>query len=492
MLKNKIIGFVLTVLLVLTTPGCSFSGLSDNDLLQPPKATGEKAEIQNLIESSTNGDYKLKYPQSGDYRSAIIMQDIDADGENEAIALYKNTKDSSTINIMFMNKLGSKWATIGSFSNGNSDVDRLYFGDIDNDGVNEIIVGWSSYLSGAGGNQITMYRCTNDTVSEVVVNADTAYTDMVFMDITNDGINDLVVLTGAVENTGQGMDARLYSCCVNNEEFALVSEIQMNPNIVSCSQIIQGYVKKNCNGIFIDGNTSNLNEQITQVIYYSSEKRSLINPLDIPQTDGGVKNITQRSTASVCNDIDNDGITEVPCSFVPTLYDDALTPCPITKWYKIVSDDGKTTEVMQTVASYFDGFYFILPESWKNKIVAVNENTSRTTTFYEIDKIVNEELKATEEIIYDSTESVSTIGTQPAEQEPKNNKMVVVTLEPVLTIKVFSAKDWKNEAATKISEGYTVLEEETDLVYTCKLGNSVNSEINLSTDQVSANFKLIN
>ena len=89
-------------------PGCSFVGMSDNDLLKPPKATGEKAEIQKLIESNAGVNYSLVYPQSGDYRSAIIMQDIDGDSADEAIAFCKTGKNSLNINIMFIKKVADK------------------------------------------------------------------------------------------------------------------------------------------------------------------------------------------------------------------------------------------------------------------------------------------------------------------------------------------------------------------------------------------------
>ena len=483
MLYKRIIGTIASVLLAVLCTGCSFSGLSDNDLLQPPKATGEKAEIQGLLEVTTNGDYTLKYPQSGDYRSAIIMQDLNSDGDDEAVAFYRNKKDSSAINIMFMDKVAGKWASVGTFSNANSDVDRIYFGDIDSDGINEAIVGWSSYLT--GGSQVTMYKYKEGSVSEVIVNDDTNYADMVFMDITNDGVSDLIILTTATENdTGKSTSlARLYSSCAN-KKFSRVSEINTNPNVVSYSQIMQGTVSDGVNGLFVDGNTSSLGELITEVIYYSSQNKSLVSPLDVTQNDGTVTNVTQRVTSSVCKDIDEDGIIEVPSQFTPILTDDKLTPCPITKWYKIDADRGEMKQTIQTIASYFDGFYFILPDNWKNHVVAVNDNTSRTTTFYCIKEVVKE----------DNSETPTEAATVPElDSDKADNTVTAVETEkqPVLTIKVFSEKDWKNDGAARLSDGYSVLEESNSLVYTCKLGASENGQYNLSSQQVSKYFKLI-
>lgn len=71
--------------------------------MSPPKATGDKADIQRVIEESA-GSYTFKYPQKGDYRSAVIMHDINGDGTDEAVAFYKsNTPDGvSDITVIFI------------------------------------------------------------------------------------------------------------------------------------------------------------------------------------------------------------------------------------------------------------------------------------------------------------------------------------------------------------------------------------------------------
>lgn len=484
--KNRITAIMLVIVSVLTLNGCSFVGISDNDLLQPPKATGEKAEIQNLLETTTKGDYMLKYPQSGDYRSAIIMGNIDSDAQDEAIAFYKTGKDNSNINIIFMKKVKEKWQVINSYTNANSDVDRVYFGDVDNDGGNEVFVGWSSYLTGS--NQVTMYNYSNDVVGETIVNSDTTYMDMAMFDITNDGVDDLVVLTRTVDEiSGETITtARLYSSCIDGK-FSKVSEIKTNPNIISYSQILQGNVNEGTKGLFIDGNTAIQNELITEVLYYSNEKQILVSPLG----KQGTKNITVRNTSTVCKDVNDDGIIEVPSPYTPVSAFQDFSPCPITSWYRANSEGDEATPVLQTVANYSDGFYFVLPESWYGNIVATNDNTTRTTSFYEVTNVIEEPTEIPTEPSTDEN-IVPEISTEEStEKISDEEKPVEIGSEPVLTLKVFSEKDWKNESATKSADGYMVLAQESGLVYTCKLGKGVNSNINLSTEQVRENFKLI-
>lgn len=136
----------------------------------------------------------------------------------------------------------------------------------------------------------------------------------------------------------------------------------------------------------------------------------------------------------------------------------------------------------------------MLPNSWKGNIVASNDNTTRTTYFYEILDEVDTNKVSTEPTTENNTEkaTVPEISVAPTEPiEPTNEKMAKIGNEPVLILKIYSEKSWKNESATRLAEGYIVIKEASGLVYTCKLGKAVNSDINLSTDQVKNNFYLI-
>lgn len=496
-INNKFTAVVLATIFATTLHGCSFAGISDNDLLQPPKATGVKAEIQNILETTTKGDYKLKYPQSGDYRSAIIMYDIGGGEGEEAIAFYKTGKDNTSFNIIFMRDVGGKWEAIRSFTNANSEVNKVCFGDVDNDGSDEVIVGWSSYLTES--NQITLYNYNNGVVNESFVNVDTTYTDMLLMDITNDQIDDLVVLTSFIDEklAKTNTSARLYSSCVDGK-FSKVSEVPVTSKIISYSQILQGNISKDVKGLFIDGYTASQNEQLTEVLYYSDKTKSLMAPLYISDEDNKHVNITLRKTSTLCKDIDNDGIIEIPSPYTPIINGYQNTSCPINRWYKINPADNSYIETEQTVASYSDGYYFILPEEWYEEIAVANDNTTRTTTFYQISESKGN-LEIPTENLANNSESATVPDIDNKNEEPTNlseednnvEQIVEIDNEPLLTIKVFSEKVWENEKTARLAEGYNVLEQESGLVYTCKLGKGNNNELNLSTEQVNSNFKLI-
>lgn len=485
--KKRYIAFLLMLLSVFQ--GCSFAGMSDDDLLQPPKATGVKAEIQNLLEITTNGEYKLKYPQTGDYRSAIIMHDIGGNASEEAIAFYKTGKDNNT-NIIFMRETNAKWEVINSYSNANTDIDRIYFGDVDDDGSAEVIVAWTSYITAT--NQITMYDYKENEVRQIGVSGkNTAYTEMVMADITGDKIDDLVVLTTypTDEQVSKTItSAILYSNCVDGT-FSKVSEISTVSNVVSYSQLIIGNVDKQTKGLFVDGYTQNPNEQITQVIYYSQAEQILRNPLNVTDNNGGNQNITLRETVTVCKDVDNDGIMEVPSVYTPLVSAENISSSPIIRWHKIDTRNADTEKAVDTYSNYFDNYYFVLPEQWENRVVASNDNSSRTTVFYEINGTGYD----TENIRENATNQGVENATVPEiDSQPKNlEEKVTVNSVPLLTLKVFTEKVWKNEGTDKLAEGFVVIEDRSGLIYTCKIGKTDENRLDISTKQVTENFNII-
>ena len=87
-------------------------GLDPQSLMRPPRPTGEREEIHKVLERQAGSDFKLRYPRRGDYRSAIIMQDLTGNGKEEAIALYE--VDDGEITIMFIGKRNNVWEELGA------------------------------------------------------------------------------------------------------------------------------------------------------------------------------------------------------------------------------------------------------------------------------------------------------------------------------------------------------------------------------------------
>ena len=145
MLKGKLNKIILTCLtaLSLLLAGCSDAAFGTDSMLRPPRTTGSKAQIQEVLSREAGGSYTLKYPQNGDNRTAIMMRNENTDKEY-ALALYSVENETKIYASIIAYKNGA-WECLDTFSNSSPGIDRVLFKDINGDKYDEIIIGWSLY-----------------------------------------------------------------------------------------------------------------------------------------------------------------------------------------------------------------------------------------------------------------------------------------------------------------------------------------------------------
>ena len=61
---QRMLAAVMITAVLLT--GCTSLSLNDPDILTPPKAGGDRAQVQSIIEKDAKGAYTLIYPESGE------------------------------------------------------------------------------------------------------------------------------------------------------------------------------------------------------------------------------------------------------------------------------------------------------------------------------------------------------------------------------------------------------------------------------------------
>ena len=198
-LKNAAV-VILSLFLCVSLCGCKMFTADTAELLSPPELTGDIAPIASAISASAGGEYTLKYPSVGNYRSAVVQNDVDGDGIMEAFAFYSMTEDESTV--MYVNVICSengKWKSVAKQKIVAGGVDRVDFCDLDGDGISEILIGWEIY--GTSEMQMAVYSFKNDELNRRMLQQ---YTHFLCGDIDEDGNNEITVIminSGDTPNT---------------------------------------------------------------------------------------------------------------------------------------------------------------------------------------------------------------------------------------------------------------------------------------------------
>lgn len=434
-------------LIIFLLTGCTAGVFDTQDLMHPPKATGDKAEIQKVIEKKAGKDITLKYPQRGEYRSPITMIDLDGNGTQQAIAFFSVNSEKTGTHIMVIDKVDGVFKVIGDFSNQGAEVDKLCFGDVDQDGAKEIIVGWSAFHNVP--NRLTAYSYEKNHVSEVEVNE--TYTDFVMMDFDDDSSQEILLLS--LSNLGAPASAELIKIDPQKNSFHVVDVVTMDSEIIKYVAVTVGKVDPEQVGIVIDAARSG-NKISTEMVYWNRTTQTLETPLYDPQTPD-IRYAKRESTIS-SRDINNDGIIEIPqMEVLPGDYTQKNSfICYLTKWTQYNVRNKESVIVDNMVINESSGYGFVIPERWLGKITVKIDTENQIMTFSEW--VVNES-------------NVAAAGAA------------------ILTIQVFDQNEW--EQVPEKQQEFMVLSTQNKKVYAASVPEKAHPLV-LTQDEIRNNFKI--
>lgn len=293
MKRLRLLTAVLTAAVLLS--GCRALSLYGPDILTPPRASGGRAEIQRMIEEDAGSGSTLIYPSSGDYKSGVLLYDLDHNGTEEAIALY--AANSGLSKLLCAASKGDSFSLIGSVELPSSNVNSLRFADVDGDGRDEIMI---SCDAGAPLASLSAYA-VGDELTRVKIAE--GFTDFVTGDFDGDGADDVLLLMPQSENTTAKAILMTYS----GGSFSGSSEIEVDPEVYFYESLRFGKLGKDTVGAAADGVLEN-GDRTTQLLCFDSGAKSMLNPLYI---FSGYSD-TRRSERVLCRDINDDGVTEYP------------------------------------------------------------------------------------------------------------------------------------------------------------------------------------
>ena len=299
-IKKLISALVLGSMLV-GLSGCNITDFSAENLLRPPKAVGDEAEIEQLIAKTADSGYTLKYPKNGKFRSAIIMTDLDGNDSNEAVAFFRNSAETSSVHMLVMYSKDNSWEIASDNIFETTDIDSVDFADLTGNGKAEIIVNSTTYTPNVG--KLSCYSYSEGKTNEV--GSGQSCSSFVTGDFDNDGTSEIMSLV--LYTTENEALASMLDYNEDSKSLYAKAMANMDPNVVKYKNIAVTKLDNDITGIVVDGTSAN-EVTNTQVIFYSRDLAILRNPLFKEKA----KNITRRSSQIICSDIDKDGKLEIP------------------------------------------------------------------------------------------------------------------------------------------------------------------------------------
>ena len=438
MLK-KIIAFALAFALIFSLTGCSTANITNGDLLAPPKPAGEMYEIQKALEKAVKSSVKLKYPTSGDYRSAFILKDLANSGkEDYCIALYAVGEEASqNIHINVIKNNNGEWISLHDTYYASSNVERIDFHDFTGDGILDIIVGFNIY-SGVD-KQVAVYSLEKNSIVTRLLEP---YDHFLFTDLNSDKEKEMFVLNHDAATSSA--TARLYT--FNKNGITELGSCRLDGGISSYYAPTETTLANDQPAILVDAIKGK--GLITEAIFIKDN--NLFAPF-INEASG--QNIlTQRENSVSCKDINGDGRLDIPTLRpISGVTGNDMSSSYVTSWVNYNGTDIFT--VAHTIMNYIDGYYLTLPEEYITSIGINRQTEARQRTFY----------------IWNYEENL-----------PETE---------LFTIMVVAEDDWKEMSA---SSGYFELDRDAGYVYLGKIHeNADKDQKTITKEELLEMFNLI-
>ncbi len=383
---------ITAVSLAVTLSGCSF-GASIDTLMSPPTMSLEQEQIYSALTDAAGTSISLKYPKSGKYLSAFIVEDIDGDGGNEAVVFYEKTGlavEENTLRINILDKDGDKWRSVCDTPADGSEVEKVIISELgENDRMNLII---GSSLLNRSEKSVSIYSY-NEGVIEKTFSEPYSFIDVT--DLDNDEKNEFLLLAGA--GTGSSAVAEAYRLDTEGKYHKYSTEL--SGSFTEFDSLNYGKIGSDRFGLYIDA-ASGTGMLQTDIVYMDG--KGLNKVFSTPEESYA----TLRPSGCNSFDIDGDGILEIPVQTISPGYEEVSESeqMKLTNWLS-VTDGNKLERKYTSYYSVGNGYIFVFPEKWRKNVTIKRDAINDELVFC----AYSDETQAGRELmrIYVATDSAS-------------------------------------------------------------------------------------
>lgn len=381
---RKIAICLCVCVLCMATCGCDFFTADTAELLSPPALSDDLKHISEAIEKSVGStEYSMEYPQSGDYRSAVVQKDVDGDNSNESFAFY-STKDGEVemVSINAVCLVDGAWKSTSVQTIVAAGVHRVDFCDLDQDGISEILVGWQIYSTSEM--QLAVYSFKDGVLTQRMLNS---YNHFVVCNLDENDTPDVLIIDTDVAT--QKSTAALYGFVDGG--VVQIGKCALDSKVQSFGHPVVSELSSGKTAVYIDS-VKGIGA-ITEVLVYKNGK--LLNPLyDIELTE---TNNTLRAVNFATQDFNGDGVLEIPVQLnVPSVSKShTAEKLYLTNWCSF-NGEFLTTQVTSMINA-IDGYYYNISAKWIGNIAILKDTDNRIREIYTYD---TEEMAVGKSLLY--------------------------------------------------------------------------------------------
>ena len=340
---------------------CSMVSANTEDLLEPPQLSPDQAALAEALERGLGtDDFTLKYPISGENRSAYLLCDLDNEPSNEAVVFYQLTgNDTIRMNILDQDERG-EWESVYDMAGAGDDIYTVDLASLSSLDRNDLIISWKD--RGRTELDIEIYSYETGTLSNLFSGSgDRIY----FMDINEDGYSEMVLLGWA-----SSRDPSLQIVRRAGSRVIARDEIILSSRAIDFTGLTLGKTLDGETAIYVDEliSSSSAATDIVVLNGFNMDVVTAVEPSEEDERPDSLYDQTIRPAELTCQDYNGDGITDIPNSTLMPGYSSSDVDENIYRINYQNLYDGELLPAYSVVSNQEMGYIFLMPDSWVNKV----------------------------------------------------------------------------------------------------------------------------
>lgn len=355
--KLKIAAVLLMVFLL---TGCAM--VTVDRMYSPPKRSAAYEDLQRAIDDAMVGMVYAS-PQSGENRQTVQMADLDGDGIDEYLVFARDTSENPLKILIFKRNADGCYLAETIESRG-AGFDQIEYVNMDDHPGLELVVG--RQVSDMVIRSVSIYTFSD---GQSIQQVSTNYYKMVTADMDADGLTELFVIT-AGESDEDIAAAALYDSV--DGEIVHSRQASLSATSMDIKRIMVGQLQDGTPAVYVASSVAD-SAIITDVFIL---KNGVFTNVSF-SNESGTSVQTLRNYNVYADDIDNDGILELPdlIDMKPVENTWMASNQKLIRWYAM-DRSGTETDKMYTFHNFDSGWYLQLDKFLIPRISVVHHDGS--------------------------------------------------------------------------------------------------------------------
>ena len=331
-----------------------------DEMYYPPKRSDDYNDLQSAIDDAMSG---LEYcaPLSGENQQAVQNADLNGDGTQEYLLFAKGNAEHPLRILVFQEK-GETFEHVQTIENTGAAFEQVEYARMDREGGVEIVVG--SQVADQVTRSVTVYQFDRDMKVTTLVTTHCA--KFLTVDLDADGRTELFVLRPGQTDTDNGI-AELYG--MENGVLERSNEVSMSESAERLKRILIGKLHGGESAVYV---ASAVEDTMLITDVYTCQNGKLENVSFSNESGTSVR--TMRNYYVYADDIDNDGVVELPSLITmrPMESGSAAERQDLIRWYAMKAD-GTEVDKLFTYHNFAGGWYLELDSEWAPRLTVLRQ-----------------------------------------------------------------------------------------------------------------------